>query len=54
MGFFVLHDNEMIQDDAKSVVLWRFAYKFLPYYDDTTIQMFFKIMPPVQKTIDFA
>jgi hypothetical protein len=36
-GIFVLRGNEMIQDDAKSIVLWRFAYKFVPYYDDTII-----------------
>ena len=24
----------MIQDDGEGIVLWRFAYKFMPYYDD--------------------
>jgi hypothetical protein len=41
------HGNEMIQDDAKSIVLWWFDYKFGPYYDDTIILMFFKLMPHV-------
>jgi hypothetical protein len=45
--FFVLHGNEMIQDDAKSIVLWRFAYKCVSYYDDTIILMFFKLTPHV-------
>jgi hypothetical protein len=43
-GIFVLPGNEMIQDDAKSIGLWRFTYKFVPYYD-TIILMFFKLTP---------
>jgi hypothetical protein len=44
----------MIQDDAKSSVLWRFSFKFVPFYDDTVILMFLKMMPHVLKTRDFA
>jgi hypothetical protein len=48
IGFiFVLYCNEMIQDDAKSIVLWRFSNKFVPYDDVTIILMFFKITPHV-------
>jgi hypothetical protein len=46
-NIFVLDGNEMIQEDAKSIVLWRFANKHVPYYDDTIILMFFKLMPHV-------
>ena len=42
---FVLHGNKMIQDDTKSSGLWRFSYKFVSYYDDTIILMFFKMTP---------
>jgi hypothetical protein len=42
---FVLYGNEMIKDDAKSIVLSRFAYKFVPYYDDRLILIFFKLTP---------
>jgi hypothetical protein len=42
---FVLHGNKMIQDDAKSIGLWRFSYEFVPYYDDPIILMFFKMTP---------
>jgi hypothetical protein len=55
LGFlFVLYGNKMIKDDGKSIVLRCFACKFVPYYDDTMILMFFKLMPHVWKTIDFA
>jgi hypothetical protein len=46
-GIFVQHANEMIQNDAKGIVLWRLDYKFVPHYDDTIILMFFKLMPHV-------
>jgi hypothetical protein len=41
----VRHGNAMIQDDAKSIGLWRFSYKVVPYHDDTIILMFFKMTP---------
>jgi hypothetical protein len=44
---FVPHGNEMIPDDAKSIILWRFANNLVPHYDDTIISMFFKLMPHV-------
>jgi hypothetical protein len=44
---FSLHGNKMIEDDAKSIGLWRFSYKVVPYYGDTIILMFFKMMPHV-------
>jgi hypothetical protein len=44
---FVLHCNKMIQEDIKSIVLRRFAYKFVPYYDDTIILRFIKLTPHV-------
>ena len=47
ISLFFLHGNEMIQDDAKKIVLWCFSYKFVPYYDDTIILMFFKMTPHV-------
>jgi hypothetical protein len=37
MGFFVQNNDKMIQDDAKSIVLWRFSYTFVPYHDGTII-----------------
>jgi hypothetical protein len=46
-AFFVLHGNKVIQDDAKTIGLWRFYYKVVLYYDDTIILMFFKMMPHV-------
>jgi hypothetical protein len=46
-SIFVLHGYKMIQDDAKSIILWHFAYKFVPYYDDALNLMFFKLMPHV-------
>jgi hypothetical protein len=45
--FFVLHSNEMIQDDAKSIVLWCFASKLVLYHGDTIILKFLKLMPHV-------
>jgi hypothetical protein len=46
-GTFILHGDEMIQDDVKSIILWRFAYRAVPYYDETIILMFFKLTPHV-------
>ena len=43
-GIFILHGNEMFQEDTKSIILWRFFNNFVPYHDDTIILMFFKLI----------